>query len=171
MEVMNVALDQGAIFLTSGPDTSTIQTQTLLERIAANDSAFFRVAEPYFAPIGSAVRLGSRDLQSTWLRLAIGNGTNERLFAIALGYTIDAILVALYLNVLTVGSVRSAGRAFRNAVRQQLLVIKVRATVSTKSTYLIIFVGCSVYHRRTRNLPAWMWGHARYMHSLAVPDG
>jgi hypothetical protein len=35
------------------------------------------------------------------------------------------ILLAMYLNILTVGNVKSAGRAVRSAVRQQLLVLKV----------------------------------------------
>ena len=58
--------------------------------------------------------------------MAVGNGTSSRLFAISVGYAIDALLLAIYLNVLPVGSVRSASRAIRNAVRQQLLVVKVR---------------------------------------------
>lgn len=58
--------------------------------------------------------------------MALGDGTGERVFAIALGYAVIGVLIALYLNVFTVGSVKSAGRAVRSAVRQQLLVVKVR---------------------------------------------
>lgn len=101
---------------------------SVLEKLAAEDSILFRLAEPLFAPIGHAVRMHSADAKETWIRLAVGNGTSSRIFAIALGYTVDALLLALYLNVLTVGSVRSAGRAVRNAVRQQLLVVKVCST-------------------------------------------
>jgi len=56
--------------------------------------------------------------------MALGDGTGERVFAIALGYAVVGLLVAFYLNVFTVGSVKSAGRAVRSAVRQQLLVVK-----------------------------------------------
>jgi E3 ubiquitin-protein ligase MARCH6 len=51
--------------------------------------------------------------------MALGDGTGERVFAIALGYAVIGLLVAFYLNVFTVGSVKSAGRAVRGAVRQQ----------------------------------------------------
>lgn len=102
---------------------------SLIERLAAQDSVFLRLAEPYFAPVGHAVRIHSADATDTWIRLAVSSGTSSRLFAIALGYTVDALLLALYLNVLTVGTVRNAGRAVRNAVRQQLLVVKVCVVV------------------------------------------
>ncbi|KAH8104046.1 hypothetical protein BXZ70DRAFT_888328, partial [Cristinia sonorae] len=115
---------------------------TLLERMAAEDSLFFRLAEPYFAPIGHSVRTHSVDAKETWIRLAISNGTSSKIFAITLGYTVDAILLALYLNVLTVGSVRSAGRAVRSAVRQQLLVLKVAGFIIVE---LVVFpLGCGV---------------------------
>ena len=83
-------------------------------------------AEPYFAPLGRTIRLLGSDLRRHWVRLALGNGTAEKMFAIFLGYLVDAILLAVYLNLLNVGSMKSAGRAIRNAVRQQLLVVKVR---------------------------------------------
>ncbi len=90
-----------------------------------------RVVDPLFAPIGEAVRLLWKDLLVTWERLALGDGTTEKLFAISLGYMVDILLVALYLNVLTVGSMKSAGRAVRSAVRQQLVVVKVCYYVSS----------------------------------------
>lgn len=82
-------------------------------------------ADPYFAPIGQSLRLAWADVQKHWIKLALGNGTTEKIFAILLGYMVDTVLLAIYLNILTVGSMRSAGRAVRNAVRQQLLVVKV----------------------------------------------
>lgn len=84
------------------------------------------VAEPYFAVLGKEVRVNSGKLHVTWTEWALGHGTREKLFAIALGYSVVGFLLALYLNILTVGNVRSAGRAVRGAVRQQLLVLKVR---------------------------------------------
>jgi E3 ubiquitin-protein ligase MARCH6 len=83
-------------------------------------------AEPYFAMLGKEVRLGSVQLKETWARLALGEGPNERAFAVLLGYIVLSLLLALYLNILTVGNAKSAGRAVRSAVRQQLLVLKVR---------------------------------------------
>lgn len=84
-----------------------------------------RVAEPYFAPIGEMVRLTWDDLKASWVKLALGGGTTEKIFAILLGYMVNAFLLAIYLNILTVGSMKNAGRAVRSAVRQQLLVVKV----------------------------------------------
>lgn len=92
--------------------------------MAAQDSMFIQLATPYFAPLGKVVRLMWADLQETWTQLAIGDGTTEKLFAIGLGYAVDVVLLAFYLNVLTVGSMKNAGRAVRSAVRQQLVVIK-----------------------------------------------
>lgn len=84
-----------------------------------------RVAAPYFAPIGESVRIMQGDIQKAWVKLAVGDGTPEKLFAITLGYAVAVVFIALYLNILTVGSMKSAGRAFRSAVRQQLVVVKV----------------------------------------------
>lgn len=84
-----------------------------------------RYAEPYFAPLGEKLRITWASVQEHWVRLALGDGTTEKIFAISLGYIVDAILLGIYLNILTVGSMKSAGRAVRNAVRQQLLVVKV----------------------------------------------
>ena len=81
--------------------------------------------EPHFAVIGEHVRDTFTRMQATWIRLALGQGPSERAFAIVLGYAVVGLLLSLYLNILTVGNVRSAGRAVKSAVRQQLLVIKV----------------------------------------------
>lgn len=67
--------------------------------------------------------------QATWTRLALGQGPSERAFAVILGYAVVGLLLSLYLNLLTVGNAKTAGRAVRSAVRQQLLVLKVRITV------------------------------------------
>ena len=64
--------------------------------------------------------------------MALGDGTGERVFAIALGYAVIGLLLAFYLNIFTVGSARSAGRAVRSAVRQQLLVVKARLLRNTQ---------------------------------------
>jgi len=81
--------------------------------------------EGYFALLGKEVRLWFVKFKDAWYRMAVNSGPAERVFAIVLGYTIVALVLALYLNILTVGNARTATRAVRNAVRQQLLVLKV----------------------------------------------
>lgn len=81
--------------------------------------------EPHFAILGDKITDSVIRLQATWKRMALGQGPGERAFAVALGYAVVGMLLSLYLNILTVGNVKSAGRAVRSAVRQQLLVIKV----------------------------------------------
>jgi E3 ubiquitin-protein ligase MARCH6 len=81
--------------------------------------------EPYFAPLGQEVRENVASFQKTWVDLSLGDGPPEKVFAVLLGYAVMAIFLTLYLNILTVGNVQNAGRAVRNAVRQQLLVVKV----------------------------------------------
>lgn len=83
------------------------------------------MAEPYFAALGKEVRMTAINFKATWVRLALGYGTTEKIFAVILGYAVVGLLLAFYLNILTVGNVKSAGRAVRAAVRQQLLVLKV----------------------------------------------
>jgi E3 ubiquitin-protein ligase MARCH6 len=100
------------------------------------DSPLIRSAEPHFAALGKEVRLAAVRLKMTWTRLALGDGTVEKLFAVVLGYAVVALILALYLNILTVGNVKSAGRAVRGAVRQQLLVLKVRRS-ATRNQQLI----------------------------------
>lgn len=95
-------------------------TPSFIDKLVAHESA-----EQIFAPLGKQVREFTETSRTTWVRLALGNGPNEKIFAVMLGYVVIGVAVALYLNVLTVGSMQSAGRAVRNAVRQQLLVVKV----------------------------------------------
>lgn len=85
--------------------------------------------EPYFEVFGREVRVTTVNAQASWIQLALGNGPTNRVFAVILGYIVVAFILALYLNILTVGNARSAGRAVRSAVRQQLLVLKVAAFI------------------------------------------
>jgi E3 ubiquitin-protein ligase MARCH6 len=96
-----------------------------LESFLESDSVIARYLEPYFATLGREVRTASEQLQTSWVNLTMGQGTREKVFAIILGYGVVGVLLAIYLNVFTVGNARSAGRAIRSAVRQQLLVVKV----------------------------------------------
>jgi len=81
--------------------------------------------EPHFAALGSEIRELTSSLRETWIRLALGTGPTSRIFAIFLGDTVSTFLFCIYLNILTVGNARTAGAALRNAIRQQMLVLKV----------------------------------------------
>ena len=93
--------------------------------ISILDGSAFQLAEEVFAVFGRHIRVAFVAILEQWVELAEGDGTMERLWAIFLGYAIVAFLAALYLNTITVGNVRSAGRAVRNAIRQQMIVLKV----------------------------------------------
>ncbi|KAJ8095074.1 hypothetical protein PM082_010293 [Marasmius tenuissimus] len=104
--------------------------------------AFMNTIESYFAPIGKEVRVGSSELLDGWKQFATGDGPSERIFSVFLGYIMVALGLGIYLNVLTVGNVRSAGRAVRVAVRQQLLVLKVATFIFIE---LVVFpFGCGL---------------------------
>jgi E3 ubiquitin-protein ligase MARCH6 len=107
----------------------TTSSSSFLEKLAAQDSQLMQYAEPYFAPLGGELRRLWQQFEEHWIKLALGNGTREKIFAIILGYIVDALLLAVYLNILTIGSMKSAGRAVRNAVKQQLLVVKVNTVI------------------------------------------
>jgi E3 ubiquitin-protein ligase MARCH6 len=64
-----------------------------------------------------------------WEQLAIGDGTHERVFAVCLGYGVFGLGLVIYMNILNMGAVRTAGRAVRAAVRQQLLIVKVSSLI------------------------------------------
>ncbi|KAG1839691.1 hypothetical protein F4604DRAFT_1835027 [Suillus subluteus] len=123
----------------SSPTTSLSQR---LESFLESDSVIARYSEPYFATLGREVRTASEQLQTSWVNLTMGQGTREKVFAILLGYGVVGVLLAIYLNVFTVGNARSAGRAIRSAVRQQLLVVKVAMFIVIE---LVIFpLGCGI---------------------------
>ncbi|KXN87669.1 ERAD-associated E3 ubiquitin-protein ligase doa10 [Leucoagaricus sp. SymC.cos] len=127
--------------LFSGPSLSlneTVATETIFDRFPT----YLGPTEPYFALLGKEVRLGIVKFQDAWYRMAVGSGAAERVFAIGLGYSVVGLALAMYLNILTVGNARTATRAVRNAVRQQLLVIKVAAFIFIE---LVLFpLGCGV---------------------------
>jgi E3 ubiquitin-protein ligase MARCH6 len=86
--------------------------------------------ESRFAALGRAVRLFSHAFARRWQQLAVADGTSERAFAITLGYLVLTVIMGIYLGVLNAGAVRGAARALRNAVKQQLIVVKVRQALS-----------------------------------------
>ncbi|KAF5353123.1 hypothetical protein D9758_008724 [Tetrapyrgos nigripes] len=98
--------------------------------------------EPYFAPLGKEIRFGSLRVKDSWTQLALGHGPLEKAFSVSLGYVMVALIIALYLNILTVGNVKTAGKAVRSAVRQQLLVLKVATFIFIE---LVVFpLGCGL---------------------------
>lgn len=136
-------LSQVALSSTSKPEAAGSSTSIpFFSQFLQQDSAIMRFIEPHFAPLGEKTRLTVAEAKSEWVRLSLGDGPNERIFAVGLGYAATAVLLAIYLNILTIGNVKNAGRAVRSAVRQQLLVVKVAAFIVIE---LVIFpLGCGL---------------------------
>ncbi|KLO17994.1 hypothetical protein SCHPADRAFT_925510 [Schizopora paradoxa] len=108
----------------------------------AAETPLGQILEPHFAELGRHVREHSVALKASWIELSYGDGSIHRVFAIALGYLVVGFIVALYLNILNVGNVQSAGRAIRSAIRQQLIVIKVAIFIVVE---LVVFpLGCGI---------------------------
>ena len=101
---------------------------------------------PHFAKLGMAVRLNALYVKELWTDLANGDASANRLFAITLGYILVGAALAIYLNVLSAVNVQTAGRAFRNAIRQQLIVLKVCTVI------FILFCRANVSQNKGRNI-------------------
>ncbi|KAF9522418.1 hypothetical protein CPB83DRAFT_112389 [Crepidotus variabilis] len=122
----------------SQPQSNFSNATSLLESIPDHLGPL----EPLAVALGAEVREALTAAQSSWIRLALGSGPSNRAFAIILGYAVVTFVFCLYLNLLTVGNARTAGSAVRNAVRQQLLVLKVAAFIVIE---LVIFpLGCGI---------------------------
>ncbi|KAJ8496047.1 hypothetical protein ONZ51_g1365 [Trametes cubensis] len=136
---------------------SSDNASSYLYKLLEEDTTVMRIAEPYFAPIGHNVRQWSASGKETWIELAMGDDRQDRIFAVLLGYAVVGLLLAIYLNILTVGTMRSAGRAVRSAIRQQLLVVKVAAFIIIE---LIIFpLGCGMM---LDICSVWMFPHGTF---------
>ncbi|KAN0115652.1 hypothetical protein V8E52_006771 [Russula decolorans] len=123
-------------------EPSSNSTPSIITRFLESKQPIVVAAEPYVEALGKQARTSSYQVATGWTRMALGDGTGERVFAIALGYAVIGLLVAFYLNIFTVGSVKSAGRAVRSAVRQQLLVVKVATFIIIE---LVLFpLGCGI---------------------------
>ncbi|KAI0369741.1 hypothetical protein BV20DRAFT_1044206 [Pilatotrama ljubarskyi] len=128
-----------------------------LYRLLEEDTTIMRLAEPYFAPLGNELRQWSAKGKESWIELATGDERQDRIFSVLLGYAVIGLMLAIYLNVLTVGTMRSAGRAVRSAIRQQLLVVKVAAFIIIE---LIIFpLGCGLM---LDVCSVWMFPHGTF---------
>lgn len=115
-----------SLWLQPPPQERTFHLSQKIDDFFESNSTIARLLEPQFAYVGREVQVFTDHFQQSWIRLTLGQGSSERAFAIVLGYGVVGIILAFYLNVFTVGNARTAGRAVRNAVRQQLLVVKVR---------------------------------------------
>ncbi|KIJ55634.1 hypothetical protein M422DRAFT_199944 [Sphaerobolus stellatus SS14] len=106
------------------------------------DHWMFAYAEDLFAAIGKQVRLHLASFLYQWKELAESDGNAARVWAVILGYSIAGFLAALYLNTFTVGNVKTAGRAVRSAIKQQMIVMKVALFIIVE---LVVFpFGCGI---------------------------
>ncbi|KZV69277.1 hypothetical protein PENSPDRAFT_608901 [Peniophora sp. CONT] len=79
---------------------------------------------------------------TSWTKLATSDAPSARASAVAIGYGAVGLGLVMWLNVVNVGSVRSVGRAVRDAVRQWVLVVKVAAFILIE---LVLFpLGCGL---------------------------
>ncbi len=81
--------------------------------------------EPHFASLGKDVRSSSISFKAQWFELASGDMAINQVFAITFGYALVGFGLAVYMNIINVGSMRTAGRAVRSIVRQHLVIVKV----------------------------------------------
>ncbi|KAI0630807.1 hypothetical protein C8Q77DRAFT_228608 [Trametes polyzona] len=147
----------GAVTTAPSEVTKAESVFTQVYRLLEEDTTIMRAAEPYFAPLGENLRRWSAEGKESWVEMAIGDGRQDRAFAVCLGYAVIGLMVAIYLNVLTVGTMKSAGRAVRSAIRQQLLVVKVAAFIVIE---LIIFpLGCGMM---LDICSVWMFPHGTF---------
>ncbi|KAG8692681.1 hypothetical protein FRC09_011037 [Ceratobasidium sp. 395] len=120
--------------------TNTVER--IVFRLPAPSVRSLESIESRFAALGRAARLFSHAFARRWQQLAVADGTSERAFAISLGYLVLTLVMGIYLGVLNAGAVRGAARALRNAVKQQLIVIKVALFIGLE---LLVFpTGCGV---------------------------
>ena len=106
-----------------GTTTSDTSSNSFLGK--SLDSTLGRLVEPYFASFGQEVRSTAEGIGNWWVHMSLGRGPVEKAFAIVYGYLLIGVSLAIYMNILTVGTIKSAEKAVRTVVRQQLLVVKV----------------------------------------------
>ncbi|KAI0676025.1 hypothetical protein C8Q78DRAFT_1142731 [Trametes maxima] len=154
---------EGATSSTPSEVVEAESTASYLYRLLEEDTTIMRVVEPYFAPLGENINQLSAQGKETWVELATGDDRHDRIFAVFLGYAVVGLVLAIYLNVLTVGTMRNAGRAVRSAIRQQLLVVKVASFIIIE---LIIFpLGCGMM---LDICSGWMFPHGTFRSRAAL---
>lgn len=120
-----LAYSQAAVDASVPRPSPTNAVERIVFRLPAPSVESLEGIESRFAAFGRAVRLFSHAFARRWRQLALADGTSERAFAITLGYIVLCVVMGVYLGVLNAGAVRGAARALRNAVKQQLIVVKV----------------------------------------------
>ncbi|CAE6440306.1 unnamed protein product [Rhizoctonia solani] len=137
-----VAHSQAAVDPSVPKPSPTNVIERIIFRLPAPSMQSLERVEARFAALGRAVRLFSHAFARRWQQLTIADGTSERAFAICLGYMVLCMVMGIYLGVLNTGAVRGAARALRNAVKQQLIVVKVALFIGLE---LLVFpTGCGV---------------------------
>jgi hypothetical protein len=163
-----------------------------IDRVFENEDPSVQQAITIFADFGRRTRIFAVVAKEWWTRHALGDSVADNAFAIALGYYVFAILLAVYLNVLTLGSMRNAGRAVRQTVHNQLLVLKVRVVcqisipaklthgtvrwpcscLSRSSSFRWLAEHCCVFAPPGRSPPVTQaYSHLRNLHPLPRPFG
>ena len=127
MDLASIAHGRFGEIISAFESGGTVDSHTLSNSLLDKsfDSTLGRLVEPYFASFGQEVRNTTEGIASWWIRMSLGRGPVEKAFAIVYGYLIIGVTLAVYMNILTVGTIKTAERAVRTAVRQQLLVVKV----------------------------------------------
>ncbi|CAE6428946.1 unnamed protein product [Rhizoctonia solani] len=137
-----VAHSRAAVDPSVPQPSPTNAVERIIFRLPAPSLRSLEHVESRFAAYGRAVRLFSHAFARRWQQLTIADGTSERAFAICLGYMVLCMVMGIYLGVLNAGAVRGAARALRNAVKQQLIVVKVAFLIGLE---LLVFpTGCGV---------------------------
>ena len=156
---MGISMAHLSVWSSASNLTVTSESSNSTSDFTSSLPDYLGFTEPYFAVLGGEVRLYMTQVQSIWIRLALGGGPTNRVFAVCLGYVVVCLLVCLYLNILTVGNARNAGIVVRNAIRQQLLVLKVYTYPFMFSPFvdLLFVTGCYFHLHRTGDFPARLW--------------
>lgn len=124
-------------------------------------------AEPHFRPLGESVRLNAMAFVKDWETMVRGDGIQERIFAVLLGYAVAGITLLMYMNLLSLGVLRDAGRQFRLTVLHQLLVLKVSLTFYYRyEINRLTVIGGGHYIGGTHCFPFDLRNHTRFSYSL-----
>lgn len=151
------AMDVAPKRLTNGSDWAT----NLLHRLPVDHVK----AEEYVHSLKTLSEHGAR----RWVSLVEGDGTPERLLAVSLGYFLVLLAAASYLNTFTSANARTAGRAARNVVRQQLVVLKVRLSRQAVLCILTNATGCNVHRHRTADVSCRLRRSTGFVHTAHAP--
>ncbi|KAH7335166.1 hypothetical protein B0J17DRAFT_668903 [Rhizoctonia solani] len=137
-----VAHSRAAVDPSVPKPSPTSAAERIIFHLPAPSTRSLEQIESQFAAFGRTLRLFSHAFARRWQQLTIADGTSERAFAIFLGYIVLCMVMGIYLGILNTGAVRGAARALRNAVKQQLIVVKVALFIGLE---LLVFpTGCGV---------------------------